>query len=90
MFTIELSINIFALGGIILLSMLIGYRLRSRKLAKKDRRIRQLEQEMIETHAEILEAQKEFCELESRYKAPKIPVIAAASSREKDRPNRTA
>jgi len=89
MFTSDLLTNIFALSGIIVLSMLAGYGMRGKQLAKKNRRIRQLEHEMIETHAEILEVQKEFCELESKYKGPKIQLISKASSLGKDRP-RTA
>ncbi|HMH21663.1 MAG TPA: hypothetical protein VK563_07800 [Puia sp.] len=90
MFTSELFINVLVLTGIILLSMLAGFGLRSRQLGKKDARIRKLEQEMIETHAEILEAQKEYCELESKYRGPKIPVIKTSPSLGKDRPTRIA
>lgn len=65
-FDITLNVYIFLL--IIGLAVVLGYLPRSRQLAKKKRKIMQLEQEMVEAHAEVLENQREYCELESRMK----------------------
>ena len=90
MLPFDITLNITVLFAIIAVSMLLGFGFRKRRLAKKNSRIRQLEQEMIETHAEILELQKEFCELESRTGVQKIPLIQGTSSKRQDRPTRTA
>lgn len=74
-FDITLNIYIFLL--IIGLAVVLGYLPRSRQLAKKQRKVMQLEQEMVEAHAEVLENQREYCELEARLKdvANPNPVI---------------
>jgi hypothetical protein len=90
MFAFDITLNIIVLFAIVSISALIGFGFRSHQLGKKNSRIRQLEHEMIETHAEILEVQKEFCELESRSGVQKIPSIQGASSTRQDRPTRTA
>lgn len=81
-FDITLNVYIFLL--IIGLAVMLGYLPRSRQLAKKQRKIMQLEQEMVDAHAEVLENQREYCELESRLKdvANPNPVI---SMKEKNR-----
>jgi len=81
-FDITLNVYIFLL--IIGLAVVLGYLPRSRQLAKKQRKIMQLEQEMVDAHAEVLENQREYCELESRLKdvANPNPVI---SMKEKNR-----
>lgn len=65
-FDITLNVYIFLL--VMGLAVVLGYLPRSRQLAKKGRKIMQLEQEVVEAHAEVLENQREFCELESRLK----------------------
>jgi hypothetical protein len=90
MLPFDITMNIIVLFAIIAVSALFGFGFRRGRLAKKNSRIRQLEQEMIETHAEILELQKEFCELESRSGVQKIPQIKGTSSNRQDRPTRTA
>ena len=84
-FDITLDIYIFLL--IIGLAVVLGYLPRSRQLAKKQRKIVELEHEMVQAHAELLENQREFCELETRMKKevsnPVIPM------KEKNRPTGT-
>lgn len=81
-FDITLNVYIFLL--IIGLAVVLGYLPRSRQLARKQRKIMQLEQEMVDAHAEVLENQRECCELASRLKevANPNPVI---SMKEKNR-----
>ena len=71
----DLSIDIYVLAGIMVLAMIAGFLLRSRQLAKKKRRIMQLESEVLEANAEVLEMQKDYCELEGKVKGEDSPVI---------------
>jgi hypothetical protein len=80
MISFDLSINIFILLAIIVVSIAAGMLGRGRQLARKNRRIAGLETEMVQAHAELLDMQKEFCELEVKMKElenrdPSIPVI---------------
>ena len=76
--TFDITLNVYIFLSIIGLAVVLGYLPRSRQLAKKQRKIMQLEQEMVEAHAEVLENQREYCELESRLKdvANPNPVIS--------------
>lgn len=56
--------------------MLSGFLFRSRQLAKKKRQIARLEVEMIQAHAELLETQRDYCELESKVNAEDSLVIS--------------
>ncbi len=76
LFYLSFNIGIITLFGIIGLSLVAGFLLRTAQLRKKDRRICELEKEMIKAHAEVLTFQKEYCDLESRVKDLTIPVIA--------------
>jgi hypothetical protein len=75
----DLSIDIYILAALLALAMLAGFLLRSHQLAKKKRQIAKLEQEMMQAYAELLETQKDYCEMESRVKevdsdSPVIPI----------------
>jgi hypothetical protein len=59
---------------------LVGYLLRSIHLRKLISRIRELESEMLQNHAEILSLQKENTELMNRLKNPAVPVIPITGS----------
>ena len=71
----DLSIDIYLLAAMLLLAMVAGFLLRSRQLAKKKRQIEELEHDVIEAHAELLETQKDYCKLESKVKQEDSPVI---------------
>jgi hypothetical protein len=71
----DLSIDIYLIALLMALAVLSGFLLRSRQLAKKKRRIGELEREMMQAHAELLEIQKDYCELESKVKEEDSPVI---------------
>jgi len=68
MYNPELSISLTTLATIIFLATMIGYAFRSRKTRRKQLRIRELKREIIYSHAQILELQKEFVVLESEMK----------------------
>jgi hypothetical protein len=72
---ITIPVNLFLLGGALLVAFLFGYMVRSRELAKSKRKVTSLESEMVSNHAEILNLQKENVELERKLKSLSIPVI---------------
>jgi len=76
LFYLSFNIDMITLMGIIGLSMLAGFLLRTSQLRKKNRQICELEKEMVKAHAEVLTFQKEYCDLESRIQDPAIPVIS--------------
>ena len=73
---ITIPVNLFLLGGALLVAFLLGYMIRSRELAKSNKKVTSLETEMVSNHAEILNLQKENVELEKKLKSLSIPVIA--------------
>ena len=75
MFTLDLVINPILLFVAVLLGSVGGYIVGRMRIAKSRRRIRQLENEMMSSHAEILEMQKAYVKMETRLKEQSIPVI---------------
>ena len=75
MLTFEFSINVIILLGIIAVSGFAGFSLRSRQLAKIRMKLVKTENEMISSHAEILELQKEYMTMELKLRGIKDPVI---------------
>ena len=82
--TYDITLNLFVFGSMLLLAILVGYLARSRELARKNRTIVKLEMEMVQAHAELLENQREFCELEARMKDITNPVIPINSKSSED------
>ena len=64
MLNVEFTLNVLSLvllaGG----SLFIGYLLRSRQLKKKQFKISELRKEIVYNHAQILELQSEYVDLE--------------------------
>ena len=75
MFSIEFSVNILVLAMAILVAGFIGYSLRSRQLRKKQFKIVELRKEMVDNHAYILQLQKEYVDLQTKFDEIKTPVI---------------
>ena len=84
--TFQLTIDAYIFVLIIGIAVLAGFWGRSRQLAKKDRRICQLEQEMLDAHAEVLSVQREYHELESRVASDTSPVITMKSNKNDEPP----
>ena len=71
-----LSVNIFLLGGIVLVAAFIGFSFRSSQLSKYRKRISELERDILSNYADILDLQKDKADLEQRLKETSdIPVI---------------
>ena len=81
---LSFNIDLFTLLVIIGLSVIIGFYLRSYQIRKKDRHIAELEDEMMQAHAEVLVVQKEYCDLESRVKNMPSPVISMNNAPKED------
>jgi hypothetical protein len=75
MFTLDLIINPIVLFVAFLVGAIAGYLVSRLRLAKSYSRIRHLENEMMSSHAEILEMQKAYVRMETRLKEQSIPVI---------------
>src|SRR5215475_1158667 len=75
MFSIEFSVNILVLAMAMLVAGFIGYSLRSRQLRKKQYKIVELRKEMVDNHAHILQLQKEYVDLQLKFKDDKTPVV---------------
>jgi hypothetical protein len=84
MLLISLSIDISMLVGIVIASFLAGFLLRGAQLKKMKGKVTDLEKEMMASHAEILELQKEKLTLEEKLKgSSSIPVIPITAKEEK-------
>lgn len=84
--TLNITLNLFMWGLMLIAAVLVGYLPRRRQLTRKDRQIAKLEQEMIQAHAELLETQREFCEMEAKLKDITNPVIPMNSKNSDDPP----
>ena len=75
MLAIEVSVNIFLLAGIILICLAGGFLFRSEQIRKLRKKVVELETEMLNNHADILQLQKDKALMEQKMKESKIPVI---------------
>lgn len=77
----DVSIDIYVLFLLLAAAMCLGFLGRSRQIFRKKREIAELERDMIQAHAELLDTQKDYCELESRVKGADSPVISLSDSK---------
>jgi hypothetical protein len=75
MLNVEFTLNVLTLMGMITGSLLFGYYLRSRQLKKKQFKISELRKEIVYNHAQILELQMEYVNLEKSIKGNTVPVL---------------
>ncbi len=74
-FTLDFVINPIIFLGAMVVGASAVILVNKGRLAKSRRQIKQLENEMISSHAEILEMQKAYVKMETRLKEQSIPVI---------------
>lgn len=84
MLAIELTLNIYVLGGIVLLSFFLGFLVRRKQTRSMKKKVIELETEMLNNHADILELQRTKSILEQSLNASKIPVIPLNPSKEEN------
>jgi len=84
MLLIKLSIEISTFIGLIIGAFVIGFVLRRAQVKKIKRKVDELEREMMASHAEILELQKDKLVLEEKLKgSSSIPVIPITAKEDK-------
>jgi hypothetical protein len=74
MLNVEFTLNVLSLILLVGGSLFTGYLLRSRQLKKKQFKISELRKEIVYNHAQILELQSEYVNLEKEMKGVKTPV----------------
>ncbi len=67
--------NLIWILPLCLATALVGFLFRSNQLGKLARRIKELEREMLQNHADILSLQRENTELSDKLKNNTVPVI---------------
>jgi hypothetical protein len=75
MLNVEFTLTVLSLMLMCAGSLLTGYLLRSRQLKKKQIKISELRKEIVYNHAQILELQTEYVNLEKEIKTVKAPVL---------------
>ena len=72
---IELTLNVYVLLLIAGISFLLGFWIRKKQIRPLKKKVYELEKEMLNNHAEILELQRNKTLLEQNLQSSKIPVI---------------
>jgi hypothetical protein len=91
MLFIPLTIDVIWLCGLMAASFVTGFIVRSSQLKKAKKRIAELEKEMVLSHAEILDLQKDKLVLQGQLEGSStIPVIPIIARDEKKADNKSA
>ena len=90
MITFDLIINPVLLLMAAIVGGLMGLLIGKAKLAKSRSKVLELEKEMMNAHAEILEMQKAYVQLENKLEEHSIPVISMKINGGKDNPKEKA
>jgi hypothetical protein len=75
MLNAEFTLTVFNLVLVITGALVAGYLLRSRQLKKKQFKISELRKEIVYNHAQILELQKEYVDLEKSTTSSRATVL---------------
>jgi hypothetical protein len=89
MLAIPITVNLFLLLGLFAITLLIGLAFRSGQIKSLKNKIRTLEKEMLDAHAEILELTRSNVSLEEKLKGsspiPVIPISVVADEKAADK-----
>ena len=80
----DVSISILVVLPLLVIAALAGFLVRSGQLRRKNRQINGLENEMMQAYAELLDTQKDYCELKARLKDEDSPVISIKETKGQD------
>jgi hypothetical protein len=75
MLNVEFTLSLLSLIGLISGALFFGYYLRSHQLKKKQFKISELRKEIVYNHAQILELQMEYVNLEKTMKGSNATVL---------------
>lgn len=90
MLAMELTIGIFYLFAIVVAAFLVGFVFRSAQLRSCKKKVLELEKEMLNNHADILELQREKANILRQMTESKIPVIPINKTKEDNDKGRQA
>ena|SRR5579872_5161349 len=86
--TFDVTLNIYILLLLIAAAVMAGYLPRSKQINRKQRKIAELEREMVQAHAELLENQREYCLLEAKVQDITNPVIPMKGNKLEEPPQK--
>ena len=75
MLTNEVTVNIYLLAFILVLSVFVGFAIRAKVILKYRKKIEELEREILNHCSHILELERETLQMETKIQDIKIPVI---------------
>ena len=84
----DITLNIYLFLLLLVVAAMLGHIPRAKMIAKKQRKIAELEREMVQAHAEVLESQREFCQLEASMKESSNPVIPMKNNKWEEPPQK--
>jgi len=82
MLVFEVNLNVFIIVGIVAIAGFVGFLFRSGQINGLNKKVDELEKEMLSSHAEILQLQREKIELLQKFQTPSIPVIPLKTAKE--------
>ena len=91
MLNFDITLNIYVVLLLMMGSFGLGCLPRKKELGKKQRKIVELERELVQAYAEVLDTQREYLQLEARMKDITNPVIPMKGNKleENNRPTGT-
>lgn len=84
MLALEVTINVFVILAIFVVALAAGFMARASQISGYKRKVIELEKEMLNNHATILELQQDISKLEKTLIESKIPVIPMKKSKEEE------
>ena len=84
MLALEVTINVFVILAIFAVALAAGFMMRASQISGYKRKVVELEKEMLNNHATILDLQQDISKLERTLIESKIPVIPMKKSKEEE------
>ncbi len=82
MLAIQVNVNIFLIAALVIAAAALGYLKRSSQINSLNKKIADLEKEMLASHAEILQLHRDKIDLMKTTAEPVIPVIPITNGKE--------